>query len=75
MGSVVGLKNPDKIGTFCLLWKERREMLIVMFIFLFDIIVLGVSHNILVFNLKTNSELFTVYCKVTVYWIDQSCDG
>lgn len=68
MGSVVGLKNPDKIGTFCLLWKERREMLIVMFIFLFDIIVLGVSHNIIVFNLKTTLT-------VTVYWIDQSCDG
>lgn len=68
MGSVVGLKNPDKIGTFCLLWKERREKLIVMFIFLFDIIVLGFSHNILVFNLKTTVT-------VTVYWIDQSCDG
>lgn len=36
MGSVVGLENPDKIGTFCLLGKER-EMLIFMFILLFHI--------------------------------------
>jgi len=37
MSSVVGLKNPDKIGTFCLLGKER-ERLIFMFILLFHII-------------------------------------
>ena len=27
MGSVVGLKNPDKIGTFCLLGKEREKLI------------------------------------------------
>lgn len=37
MGSVVGLKNPDKIGTFRLLGKEG-ERLIFMFILLFHII-------------------------------------
>lgn len=37
VGSVVGLKNPDKIGTFCLLEKER-ERLIFMFLLLFHFI-------------------------------------
>lgn len=37
VGSVVGLKNPDKIGTFRLLGKEG-ERLVFMFILLFHII-------------------------------------
>lgn len=31
MGSVVRLKNPDKIGTFCLLGKERERLFLCLF--------------------------------------------
>jgi len=53
MRSVVGLKDPNKIGTVCLLQREKREMLIFMFIFHFHILALGFSHRILVFKLET----------------------